>query len=199
MKKIGLILLIVSFVPILGCLGENVPICSDRDGYFYCEYSGVFWSYQYCNIYIEENELVDELNDEYGVFRMVYSHPSTRIGLGHYRFQIVNSTTNLTETYQELSISINDVESAPGGIGDGGYNVFVTNLSLRFDYWTRTDANFTGSDSYEETDRLSEVIFSNDMDLNRDLVLRLEENILKILGKKSDSLHVGRNYNIVVS
>jgi len=199
MKKTAiLIILAFSFVPIVGCIGSG-PFFPGHDEYFYCIYDGVSWNHQYYDVYIEENELVRAFIDADGMFIRSYSHSTNGFGPGHYDFQIVNKTTNLTETYREVSISVTDFETAPGGSGGSGENLFVTNLTISYFYMTQTDAEFTGSDNYQDTDRLSEDIYNNDIALNLYIVEILEELLFRILGNDPDYFNLERIYQVEVS
>jgi len=202
MKKIAIILLSLFFIPLAGCIdrddSEFPGIDYNYDEYFYCEYNGVVWVYLYNHTIIEEGELVNAFIDD-GMFRMSYAHYTNGYGLGSFNFKVVNSTTNTTESNTDVSVDVEDFDTAPGGSGRNGENLYITNLSIIFTYWTLFDTNSTGSDSYDETDLLSRGLFTQDIELNRERVEIIENLMFNILGLEPDYTFVGRNYATIVS
>ena len=107
MKKVAIILLSLSLIPLAGCIDRDDSRFPGIDEYFYCEYNGVVWLYLYNHTFIEERELINAFIDE-GVFRLSYAHYTNGFGLGNFNFHFVNTTTNTTESNTDISIDVRD-------------------------------------------------------------------------------------------
>ena len=189
---LGITLIIVfSF----GCIDSNYPA-----GYSIYHYSGISYVRVYDDLNMEECELISRFAEYDSHVELNFFDYSRSSGTGRFTFDLINQTTNEKEESGEISLHINDCEFAPGYpefAGEGGKNVFITNVTISLQIYTELETAGMESSDEVEADRLSESAFQEDISLNSQYIDTFRRITSEIFQKEPNRDHLSRSYSIL--